>query len=143
MIHQVYMHKQVRDTIKVWFNYSQPSTQSTNAHIPQSTKSQHSPNFTNAQIHQTHMQIRLMQGRIMHLYMIPICMRYHHQEGRHLWCNKNITIVANMDIKSVTVSHECMNIRHNTNTYIHTINYDNVVNSWCNKNIINVANTDI
>jgi len=45
------------------------------------------------------------------------------------WCNKNIIVVVNMDIKSgrlnmdiksVTISHDCMNIWLNNNSYVHT-----------------------
>jgi hypothetical protein len=31
-----------------------------------------------------------MTNHVMRLDTTPICMWYHHQQGRHLWCNKNI-----------------------------------------------------
>jgi len=66
-------------------------------------------------IHQTHMQTRLMQGCTMHLYMIPKCMQYHSSTRSSPRCNKHIVCKIShlsyiLDIKSVTISHQCMNI---------------------------------
>jgi len=107
LIHQVYMHKQVRHTIRVLFNYSQPSTKSTNAHIHQSTYSIMTQliNYSNA----------------CNVLDSSRCMWYRvNTEVATSWCNKNIIIVANMDIKSVTINHVCMNIWLNNNAYLHT-----------------------